>query len=109
MTTNVAFSPGDGRYLAAGSWGLGARLWDVTRPRDPREIELQGQPPTTARGVSFSQDGRYLAASNSNTIRLWIVETGEAWATLKGHSNVVWKVASLDGGRMLASGGVDQT
>jgi WD40 repeat protein len=105
---NVAFSPGDGRYLAAGSLGSGARLWDVTRPRDTREIELQGQASTIARGVSFSQDGRYLAASNSNTIGLWIVETGEAWVTLKGHSNVVWKVAFLDGGRMLASGGVDQ-
>jgi eukaryotic-like serine/threonine-protein kinase len=109
MVTSVAFSPGDGRYLAAGSWGSDARLWDVARPRDPHEIELLGQPLTTALDVSFSPDGRYLAASNSNTIRLWIVETGEAWATLKGHSNVVSSVAFLDGGRTLASGSSDRT
>ena len=62
-----------------------------------------------ALGVSFSPDGRYLAASSSNTVRLWIVETGEAWATLKGHSNLVSSVAFLDGGRTLASGSQDRT
>src|SRR4029077_12074093 len=41
-TTNVAFSPPDGRYLAAGSWD-GTRMWDLTRPKEPREIELRGK------------------------------------------------------------------
>jgi WD40 repeat protein len=107
--TKVAFSSGDGRYLAVGGYGPGARLWDVTHPRAPQQIELQGQPDTLALGVSFSPDGRYLAASDSNRVRLWIVETGEEWATLKGHSNVVNSVAFLDGGRTLASASQDQS
>jgi WD40 repeat protein len=62
-----------------------------------------------ALGVSFSPDGRYLAASDSNKVRLWNVETGEEWATLKGHSNVVNSVAFLEGGRTLASASQDQS
>src|SRR5262249_48373120 len=69
VVMSVVFSPGDGRYLAAGSFGPGARLWDVTPlPREPRQITLQGQPDSVAHSVSFSPDGRYLAASNSNAV-----------------------------------------
>ena len=105
----VPFSAGDGRYLVAGSFGPGARLWDVKDSRGPRPIELRGQPDTMTFGVSFSLDGRYLATSDSNRVRLWIVETGEAWAMLKGHSNLVRSVAFLDGGRLLASASQDRT
>jgi WD40 repeat protein len=70
---------------------------------------LQGQPDTTALGVSFSPDGRYLAASNSNAVRVWIVKTGEAWTVLKGGPIAVWSVAFLNGGRTLASGSGDKT
>jgi WD40 repeat protein/serine/threonine protein kinase len=105
---SLTVSPGDGRYLAVGGYG-GARLWDLTRLKEPREIELQGRANATCMMVSFSPGGRYLAAGSSNTVRLWEVESGEARATLKGHSNTVWGVTFLDGGRMLASGSEDRT
>jgi serine/threonine protein kinase/WD40 repeat protein len=104
---DVAFSP-DGRYLAAGTW-IEQRIWDLTRPKDPRPAELSGHTKAADRFVSFSGDGRYLAASSSNMVRLWEVESGEARATLKGHSNLIRGVAFLDGGRMLASGSEDRT
>ena len=34
--------------------------------------------------LSFSPDGRYLAAGSSSTVRLWEVESGEVRATLRG-------------------------
>jgi eukaryotic-like serine/threonine-protein kinase len=107
FTSDVDFSP-DGRYLAAGT-ASGARMWDLTSPKHPREIELRGQRNAKTASVSFSRDGRYLAAGSSSTVRLWEVESGEARATLKGHSNLVMGVAFLDGGRMLASGSEDRT
>jgi WD40 repeat protein len=106
---NVAFSPPDGRYLAASTW-TGIRMWDLTRPEKPREIDLKGKGNTlTGRWFSFSPDGRYLAAGRSNTVRLWEVETGEPRATLRGHSNLVFWTTFFDGGRMLASGSEDRT
>ena len=58
--------------------------------------------------MAFSPDGSDLAVSSTNTIKLWKVGTGEAWATLKGHSNLVFNVAFLEGGRTLASASLDQ-
>jgi WD40 repeat protein len=107
IALDVAFSP-DGRYLAAGT-DSGARMWELNNPKDPREVKLHGQMNAMTRSVSFSADGRYLAAGSSSTVRLWEVDSGEACATLKGHSNLVWGVAFLDGGRMLASGSEDRT
>src|SRR5262249_24153753 len=103
----VVFSP-DGRCLATGT-ASGARLWDLTSPKTPRAITLRGQTNATCGYISFSADSRYLSVGGSNTIRLWEVDSGEARATLKGHPNFVWKVAFLDGGRLLASGSEDRT
>jgi WD40 repeat protein/serine/threonine protein kinase len=105
---SIAFSPGDGRYLAVGG-EQGARLWDLNDPKNPREVELRGRTYSWCFMLSCSADGRQLAAGSSNMIRVWEIESGETLATLKGHSNLVWGVAYLDGGRLLASGSGDRT
>jgi eukaryotic-like serine/threonine-protein kinase len=104
IVSTVAFSP-DGRYLAAGGWD-GAGLWDLTT-RKARE--LRGQSHAVARSVAFSPDGSVLAVTSNNTVKLWEVQTGNGWATLKGHSNMVFEAAFLERGRTLASAGLDQT
>jgi WD40 repeat protein len=107
--SDVAFSP-DGRYLAAGTQA-GVRMWDLTRPNQPLEIELKRQRNTQAfaNWISFAPDCRYLSSCDSSTVRLWEVESGEVRMTLRGHSLQVFGTAFLDGGRMLASGGEDRT
>jgi WD40 repeat protein len=105
--SDVAFSP-DGRYLSATTWSA-VRMWDLTRPKEPREIELKGSRTGGGLQHSFSPDGRYLVAGISDKVRLWEVESGESRAVLRGHSNPVFWTTFLDGGRMLASGSLDRT
>jgi eukaryotic-like serine/threonine-protein kinase len=111
--TNLGGAPGvvfsrDGRHLAAGSWS-GARMWDLTKPEKPREVELKGRVNAGALMPSFSPDGRYLAAGSASAVRLWEVESGEVRATLRGHSLQVFWTVFLDGGRILASGSEDRS
>jgi WD40 repeat protein/serine/threonine protein kinase len=60
--------------------------------------------------VTFSPDGRTLAAASKNkTVRLWDAVTGNKLATLEGHTDeVAWVTFSPDG-RTLASAGADRT
>jgi WD40 repeat protein len=60
--------------------------------------------------VAFSPDGRLLAtASADGTVRLWAVPTGEAKATLRGHTDSVGHVAFSPDGLRLATASADAT
>ena len=75
--TGVRLSP-DGRTLAsAGSseMGRGIELWDVTTGTMRQELSPEGYPEVLS--MNFSPDGQTLASSsNSDTVRLWDVNTG---------------------------------
>jgi WD40 repeat protein len=59
--------------------------------------------------VAFSPDGRILATTSSDTVRLWDLATGQVTATLLGHTDYVWSVAFSPGGHTLATGSQDKT
>jgi WD40 repeat protein/DNA-binding SARP family transcriptional activator/class 3 adenylate cyclase len=62
------------------------------------------------RGVSWSPDGRLIAASSAGTARVWDAETGAVRHTLVGHTGLVLSVAwSPEDSSRLITGGSDGT
>ena len=59
--------------------------------------------------MSFSQDGRLLAASDGNLVHLREVATGTELRVFKGHRNEIESLAFSANGRRLASGSLDNT
>jgi WD40 repeat protein len=108
----LAFSP-DGKTLAVGGGerdpGKGiVQLWDACTGRFRRD--LHGFPGTWVHSVAFAPDGRTLAAGGESfEIQLWDPETGQARASLKGHTNQVSSVKFSPDGKTLASGSYDGT
>jgi WD40 repeat protein len=103
----VAFSPPDGRLLAAGSGGV-VRVWDWANDQERRNwpgYKIHSIP------VAFSPDGQCLATGDAGQQgqRLWDVKTGELLRTLPAHALPVSALAfSRDGGR-LASASMDRS
>lgn len=61
-------------------------------------------------GLSFSPDGRYLAASDTRfQIKIWEVATNREIAMLIGHQSWVWDVQFSHDSKYLVSGSSDET
>jgi WD40 repeat protein/DNA-binding SARP family transcriptional activator/class 3 adenylate cyclase len=63
----------------------------------------------SSRGVSWSPDGRLVAASSEDTARVWDVETGTVRHTLLGHTGSVFSVGWSPDSSRLVTGGSDGT
>jgi WD40 repeat protein len=61
------------------------------------------------RGVSWSPDGRYVAASSEDATRVWDAETRRIRHTLLGHTGFVLSVAWSPDSSRLVTGGSDGT
>jgi WD40 repeat protein/tRNA A-37 threonylcarbamoyl transferase component Bud32 len=108
--TTVAFSK-DGKHLAtAGGHPLRPgeiKVWDVGSGRCLLTIPKAHADAISA--VAFSPDGKLLAtAGHDHTVRLWDVNDGQEWRTLRGHKAHVSSVAFSGDGKRLVSGGGDQ-
>ena len=112
----LAFSP-DSQLLAAlfrpsGASGAVLRLWRTAQPQVALiEYALEGD--TQLNALSFSPDGRWLAAGGSDhLIQLWdLQDTGEAprRTSLGGHEGTVNDLAFSPDSQRLASAGEDGT
>ena len=111
---DTALSP-DGKRLAVASWdseveGIGA-VFDVETGREVFGLSGPACPcgPPYSRGVSWSPDGRYIAASSGNNTLIWEAETGRRQYTLIGHTGLVFSVAWTPDSARLVTGGSEGT
>jgi WD40 repeat protein/DNA-binding SARP family transcriptional activator len=109
---DTALSP-DGKRVAVARWGLEGEVGAVFDVRTGEEnFALAGpnccaSPPS--RGVSWSPDGRLVAASSEGTARVWNAETGTLRYTLLGHTGSVFGVAWSPDSSRLVTGSSDGT
>ncbi|MCE9566452.1 MAG: protein kinase [Planctomycetes bacterium] len=104
----VAIRP-QGDLLAAGNYEGVVRLWDVNTKDEVAQLKVGKSP---VRDVTFSPDGKWLAASmweHVLGVQIWDVAERKLVHTLYGHAQEIYTVAFSPDGKWLASGSTDGT
>ena len=82
------------------------RLWNIETGKEIKQFTPKFG---TMHGVSFSPDGKRLAAGGSNgQIRVWEVETGKELMTYTGHQAKVDELRFTPDGKRIVSVGEDR-
>jgi WD40 repeat protein len=104
----VSFSP-DGQQLFSGSPDATARIWDLKRPPGtPRVLAAETRGPVFS--LVYSPDGRRLAATLGNQVRVWDSRTWQAEALQQQHpgqARLPTRLAFSPDGKRLAVGRID--
>lgn len=106
---SAALSP-DGEYLFAGSFQHGGALWDQTSNERLYNWNHNSEGFSAYNSADFSEDGKYLAATDGTVLTIWNVKAGHIelflespiqstaiknsqsiWQTLDGASELYWQ------------------
>lgn len=99
----IAFSP-DGMRLASVGKDHTLKVWDTSNGT----LEWRGQLPGPGQGVSYSPEGRLLAATDSDMLRVSIWDAGAGKVLFELGTNVpgsMWSAQFSSDGRYLATAG----
>lgn len=104
---NIAISP-QGTVVAAGGESKAGTvwLWDAQTGALLNTLALTGSNPFI-RGLSFSPDGKVLAAATLTDINLWDVSTGQALKSWKD-KDLTYSLTFTPDGKHLATGSTDR-
>ncbi|MGA9159268.1 MAG: BTAD domain-containing putative transcriptional regulator [Actinomycetota bacterium] len=106
---DTAFSP-DGKRLAVASFWQDGAVFDLETGEEA--FELNGTTNSIVvvhGGVSWSPDGRFIAATRSDGAGVWDAGTGRLRFSLFGHSGLVLSAAWSPDSSRLVTGGIDGT
>ncbi|WP_182867329.1 protein kinase domain-containing protein [Rhodopirellula sp. JC639] len=101
--TGVHFSP-QGDQLISGGWNAKVHVWDTVTGRTDRVLEY---PDGRIHCTALSNDGSLVAAAGDRTVQVWNRARGKARFNLKGHCNIVMKLAFSHDGNALLSAAAD--
>ena len=104
-TVNCVRSTPDGKAIAVGGAGRLLKLFDVTNGRRALTFGAPGESIGTIRAISFSPDGRTLAAGADETIQIWDVATTKERTAFKELTYSVQAIVFSSDGRTLVTGG----
>jgi len=100
--TALSFSP-DGRWLAAGTENNTIRIGDLYAGKELRVLSGHSG---GVNFVTFSPDGKLLAAAAGSEVKLWDTQTWKD-RNLEGHTNTVTSVSFSGDGQQLVSSSED--
>jgi WD40 repeat protein len=89
--TGLTFSP-DGTRLATISDDGSVKIWDAASGQELVTIPIKITVPNLYHILSFSPDGKQLAASDGNFAKVWNADSGQELLTLTGHTDQVLSV-----------------